>query len=132
MDTGAFLKLHISTRCPVDAAFGKMGVQNVGGALRLLRKRKKEVLYEASQSDTMYGELLSSLNVTNVAGEILQVKVIHPFALLSLVASKSLPFFRLIRRCFENTEDGFMRFVLYNDGVVPGNNLRPDRGRSFI
>ena len=87
MDTDTFLKLLISTRCPVNSAFGKMGVGNIGGALRLLRKRKKEVLYEASESDTMYGELLSNLNVSNVAGDIQQAKMIHPFALLSLAAS---------------------------------------------
>ena len=47
----------------------------------------------------------------------------------------SLGFFRVMQSAMQYANlylGGQLRFILYHDGVTPGNNLRPDCGRSFV
>ena len=49
--------------------------------------------------------------------------------------SLSLGFFRVMQSAMQYAHQHFggrLRFCLYHDGVTPGNNLRPDCGRSFV
>jgi hypothetical protein len=54
------------------------------------------------------------------------------FRFVSRRLCKKLPLFRLIQGMQQNAGGKPLRFVLYHDGVVPGNNLRPDDGRAFV
>ena len=47
----------------------------------------------------------------------------------------SLGFFRVMQSAMQYAHQytgGRLRYILYHDGVTPGNNLRPDCGRSFV
>ena len=98
-------------------------------------KRGRHELHLLDNVDTIYGTVIGDLPIVNDSGDIVLVKWINPFALLAHSCSISLGFFRLMQACMQQarmTSNGVLRFILYQDGVVPGNNLRPDVGRSFI
>ena len=59
------------------------------------------------------------------------VEFIHPFALMWYLCSISKGFATMMRETVSNTTPGRCKWVLYNDGVVPGNPLRHDSGRKF-
>jgi len=99
---------------------------------KTLQKRGYDELQQASVIDTVYGKLIGLLPIPGADGRTLQAEYIDPCALLCWAASASLPFFRLVQWCVTTSPQKRMRFCLYHDGVTPGNNHRPDVGRSFL
>ena len=96
------------------------------------RKRVRVKLYAAGKIETLYGVLFDDLDVRNEEGTWHKIQFINPFALLAIASAKSLAFLRLIQGMQQRAVGQQLRFVLYHDGVVPGNNLRPDDGRAFV
>ena len=96
------------------------------------RKGARAKLYATGKIESLYGELFHHLDVRSAEGRWHKIQYINPFALLAIACAKSLPFFRLIEGMQQKAGGKPLRFVLYHDGVVPGNNLRPDDGRVFV
>ena len=120
------MELALDTHVPLQTLLGK--VDNG----RILKKRGYDELQQAMLTDTVYGKLIGLLPIPGDDGTILQAEYIDPCALLCWAASTSLEFFRLIQWCVTTSPQKRMRFCLYHDGVTPGNNHRPDVGRSFL
>ena len=83
----------------------------------------------------MYGTLVGKIAVTCEDGKQVLVDWINPFALIAHACAASLGFFRTMQAAMQHAHQehgGQLRFVLYHDGVTPGNNLRPDCGRAFV
>ena len=75
----------------------------------------------------MYGTLVGKIAVTCEDGKQVLVDWINPFALITHACAASLGFFRTMQAAMQHAHQehgGQLRFVLYHDGVTPGNNLR--------
>ena len=126
------IQTFISAHSSLGPILGKL---STGSEKHRNAKRGREVLHKYDEVDTLYGTVISNLQVKNESGDTISVRWINPFALIAHACTISLGFFRLMQACMQyahTTNNGVMRFVLYQDGVTPGNNLRPDCGRSFI
>ena len=102
-----------------------------GGTHSRLMKRRREQLYADSATSTSFGTIIQDLNIVNEGGEAVTLSIIHPFALLEWLCQSSFDFFRLMHACMMRAQNGRMMFLLYQDGVTPGNNNRPDSARKF-
>jgi hypothetical protein len=71
---------------------------------------------------------MKSLDIVGSKGT-LTVYYACPFALLYQAALEAPAFARFMLHCLRGRSHG--RVVIYNDGVTPGNNLRPDKGRHY-
>ncbi len=129
-----FVPLVLDARQPVRPLVARM-LQELGhqtSSVTRLQNRAHEELHRDTQSHSLYGPLHDTLDVQTGDGAPTTIDYINPFALLAEAASRSLGFFRLLQHCVGEAPDGVLRFILYHDGVTPGNNLRPDLGRSFV
>ena len=94
-------------------------------------KRAYAELHANRDISTLYGNIVQKLEVVGPTGS-LHMEYISPMALLIHASATSLGFFRLMQACVSQAPGQVLRFVFYHDGVTPGNNLRPDNGRSFV
>ena len=122
----SLVELALDTHLPLQTLLSK--VENG----RIWKKRGYNEMQELANTDTLYGQLLGLLPIPGADGKVLHAEYIDPCALLSWAAATSLPFFRLVQWCVTTSPQKRLRFCLYHDGVTPGNNLRPDLGRSFL
>ena len=99
---------------------------------RRLEKRKASDLYESYNTETAYGTVTKELQIMNEDGVMQPVVIVDPCSLMVYLASLSLGFFNLMLYLTQTTVDGILGFVIYQDGVTPGNNLRPDVARHFF
>ena len=97
---------------------------------KVAQKRCYEDLQELPNAETLYGRLITLLPICGSEGQIIHAVFIDPCALMAWAAETSLLFFHLVKSCIDT--HGAIRFVLYHDGVVPGNVQRFDVGRSFV
>ena len=134
MDTETLLALLLNARCPtakfLDGVTTQCGMDST--VTQRLRKRQVSELYEAFNTETAYGAVTKELQVINEDGVMRPIVIVDPCSLMVYLASLSLDFFQLMLHLTQCTVDGFLGFVLYQDGVTPGNNLRPDSGRRFF
>ena len=121
-------------------------LQDLGGRTRdsiALQIRRAE--YAAASTHTPYGDIIKLLALpTHGHTKTTHLKYACPFATMSLACASSpdaWSFFRHhLRPCETDAQiaaeaqprDGNARVAIYMDGVVPGNNLRPDKGRTYV
>ena len=125
------LDAALATRQPTNNIVEQL-VAGTDASAETERRRVRIKLYAAGNIETLYGVLFDHLDVRSAEGTWHKIQYINPFALLGIACAKSLPFFRLIEGMQQKAGGKPLRFVLYHDGVVPGNNLRPDDGRAFV
>ena len=125
------IDVALATRQPIQNVVEQI-VAGTDACASTERKRVRVKLYAAGKIETLYGVLFDDLDVRNEEGTWHKIQFINPFALLAIASAKSLAFLRLIQGMQQRAVGQQLRFVLYHDGVVPGNNLRPDDGRAFV
>ena len=115
-DTEPLLNAILDSRQPATALLKKLG-ENAGAAYgthNRLMKRRREQLYGDASINTSFGTLIQDLDVVNEDEETVTLSIIHPFALLEWLC--------IVHYCMTRAQDGCMKFLLYEDGVTPGNN----------
>ena len=122
----------------VDAA---SGVSNVLSALdRLIPTRNRigvktqerlarSELYSTANTQTPYGLICRTSTVMGKSGE-LQVYHVNPFALLQHSCEVSIGFRCFLANVVASAPDALINLVFYLDKATPGNEKRPDHGRS--
>ena len=115
------------------------GVGSVVSALRELAPASKYSLswqkklaaaevYKVANAITAYGEVCCTSKVQGKSGE-LEIYHVNPFALLEHAASISL-FSEFLAKLVASDPDHMLDIVYYLDKATPGNDKRPDHGRS--
>ena len=134
MDTDMILAVLLNARQPgktfLDGVTTVCGMDSATG--RRLQKRQASELYEVFNTETAYGAVTKELQVMNEDGVMQPIVIVDPCSLMVYLASSSLDFFNLMLHLTQTTVSGMLGFVIYQDGVTPGNNLRPDHGRRFF
>ena len=130
-DRDVALDAALATRQPINTIVQQL-VAGTDASGETARCRLRVKLYATGKLETLYGVLFDHLDVRNAEGTWHKIQFINPFALLAVASAKSLAFLRLIQGMQQSAGGQQLRFVLYHDGVVPGNNLRPDDGRAFV
>ena len=87
------------------------------------RRRLGADLAAVAKTETPYGAVGTEIRIGNIV-----VPIISPFALLWILCKQTPHYFACLRHC---VAAGPARVVLYLDEAVPGNQLRPDKARSF-
>ena len=100
-------------------------VSIMGGSLS--RSTAVAELQKFSRMETPYGTVRSSIRLERVDGQSLESQVNNPFALLWAASVVQPKFGSFLMR----HTHGQATIVLYTDETTPGNNKRPDKGRSF-
>ena len=95
-------------------------------------KRAYAEVHSSGDIDTLYGKLVKPLMVVGPDGASMSIEYISPIPLIVHACATSLGFFRLMQMCVHQAPGNVLRFVFYHDAVTPGNNLRPDAGRTFV
>ena len=80
-----------------------------------------------SKLDTKYGKVCHELPIELEDGSSHNLYVNNPFALLFAAASLSKPFSRFLQKHLKQTN----AINFYTDETTPGNNMRPDSGRTY-
>ena len=75
--------------------------------------------------DTPHGPVIQHLDVDAD----MKIECCHPSALLHYLCTISDSFADMCKQTVINAGDAPLRYVAYNDGVVPGNPFRPEKGR---
>ena len=94
--------------------------------------RKAITIAVASHSSivTPFGKVVQTLNIDGCTDHI---EYIHPAALLWYLCTVSEPFAKMACDSMIDAQktggSGDLRFIMYQDGVVPGNPFRPDKAR---
>ena len=130
-DRDVALDVALATRQPINNIVQQL-VAGTDASAETERKRVRIKMYASGNIETLYGVLFDHLDVRNAESTWHKVQFINPFALLAVASAKSLAFLRLIQGMQQRAGGQQLRFILYHDGVVPGNNLRPDDGRAFV
>lgn len=90
-----------------------------------IKQVRKEVTGHA-KVQTPFGKVIQTFRI----GGVDQVfEAINPGALLWYLCKISVPFAELIQETVVTAGDAGLTYVLYQDGVVPGNPFRPDKAR---
>ena len=89
-------------------------------------------MYEAFNTEAAYGAVTKELQSMNEDGVMQPIVIVDPCSLMVSLASSSLDCFNLMLHLTQTTVDGMLGFVIYQDGVTPGNCLRPDVARHFF
>ena len=105
-----------------EAARGMPGPSSEA-AVNRRRVRLGADLAAAARTATPYGAVGIEIRIGDIA-----VPIINPFALLWLLCTQTTHYFACLRHC---VAAGPARVVLYVDEATPGNQLRPDRARSY-
>ena len=87
-------------------------------------------LYRDAKTETPYGKVCQDLLADGKVGQVC-IYTCNPFALLYHACSKSEMFFQFLKGIVNNTADGYLDIAVYLDKATPGNNRRPDDGRSM-
>jgi hypothetical protein len=116
----------IDARQPIQPILKQLGPGSKRGFSKVY-----EEMHSSRHIETLHGTLVKKLTVVGEAGNI-SIDYINPIPLLVHSCATSLGFFRLMQMCVSLAPGGVLRFLFYNDAVTPGNNLRPDCGRTFI
>ena len=95
-------------------------------------KRAYNELHSSGEIDTLHGKLVKQLKVVGSDGASMFIDYISPIPFIVHACATSLGFFRLMQLCVHQAPGNVLRFVFYHDAVTPGNNMRPDIGRTFI
>ena len=95
-------------------------------------KRAYSELHRSRDIDTLHGKLTKQLMVVGQNGASMRIDYVSPIPLIVHACAVSIGFFRLMQMCVQQAPGNVLRLVFYHDAVTPGNNLRPDQGRSFI
>ena len=83
-------------------------------------KRKACALYESYNTETAYGAATKELQIMNEDGVMQPSVIVDPCSLMVYLASSPLAFFNLMLHLTQTTVDGMIGFVIYQDGVTPG------------
>ena len=94
------------------------------------RKLAMDELYRDAKTETPYGKVCQDLLADGKVGQVC-IYTCNPFALLYHACSKSEMFFQFLKGIVNNTADGYLDIAVYLDKATPGNNRRPDDGRSM-
>ena len=89
------------------------------------RNRISRAVAHHSSIETPYGTVVQPFHV----GIEQPVECCHPAALLYYMCTISATFADLCKRTVMLAGDTPLRYIAYNDGVVPGNPFRPEKGR---
>ena len=93
------------------------------------RKLAKDVLYADATTDTPYGKVCVESIVNGSKGP-LTLWHLNPFAFLYHACTLSAMFASFLFACTAKAAGGILRFVIYLDKAVPGNDKRADGGRA--
>ena len=119
------LEAHVpAQRLLMAAAEAPAGRRHSLGTLRKLAHNK---LYEFAKKDTPYGLVLKTVAVDGDLGRLV-IEYACPLALLWLAAHRNPLFGAFLVTCLAGAVGSI---ALYNDGVMPGNAMRPDKGRHY-
>ena len=130
--------LQIQTAATINAI---TSVNGITAALRNLehapassvawrRKLAHDELYRIANSLTPYGVVCRYGQAPGRNGT-LDIYFCSPFALLSLATTRSQMFFNLLKYLTDSTPGAMLDIAFYLDKAVPGNQNRPDVGRSM-
>ena len=72
---------------------------------------------------TSFGPLHTKLHLDRTDGATFDLEVQHPLAMLSLCASKSIPFSSFFARVVDRCKGASLGLCLYNDEITPGRSL---------
>ena len=115
----------IDARQPIQPILKQMGPGSKRGFSKVY-----EEMHSSRNIETLHGTLVKKLTVVGEGCDI-SIDYINPIPLLVHSCATSLGFFRLMQMCVSRAPGGVLRFLFYHDAVTPGNNLRPDCGRTF-
>ena len=120
------MRMHnlVRSQVPQKAVFKVAGLKNT----RQLEKVAQELIVDASNTDTPYGRVAQEF-VIGSGDSTRTVHFAHPMALLHKACKDCPQLGRYIVDCLGH--QGVGRVALYMDGTTPGNQMRPDHGRSY-
>ena len=93
---------------------------------RVLAQRE---LYSTADTQTPYGLICHESTVQGRAGE-MSIYHVNPFALLQHTCDLSIRFREFFANVVASAPNGEINIVFYLDNATPGNEKRPDHGRS--
>ena len=120
-----------SSGCAALTMLEAMSEQVVSDAGRVqwARKLSHRLLHAIRHAGTPYGNVAVESSVAGPKGT-LTVDHVCPAALLYHLCSASASFFSFLRGVVHSVADGTLDIVMYLDKAKPGNERRPDDGRS--
>ena len=71
------------------------------------------------------------MQIYDANGGLHAIDYINPLALMQVAAAVDKHFFDMVAACLQRANWESLEFTNSHDGVVPGNNLRPDCDRAF-
>ena len=120
------LRMHnlVRSQVPQKAVFKVAGLEKT----RHHEKVAQELIVDASNTDTPYGRVAQEF-VIGSGDSTRTVHFAHPMALLHKACKDCPQLGRYIVDCLGH--QGVGRVALYMDGTTPGNQMRPDHGRTY-
>ena len=97
-------------------------------SLNTLLKDTSNAIHGLREQTTVYGPLVDEVEVVGEEGSF-PLLVVRPQALLRMLTERSDHYGKFLTDCLAS---GHGSVILYSDKTVPGNALRPDKGRAFF
>eukprot|EP00959_Pyramimonas_sp_CCMP1952_P461137 9481100-Pyramimonas_sp.AAC.1 len=94
-----------------------------------LQSLRSQDLHSLGRTPTPYGTLIQRDTVPGATGNI-EIEYISPQAWLYHAAETCPAFSAFLSECIDGSRDGALRIAIYVDKATPGNDKRPDAGRS--
>ena len=120
---GVMLTTNLTTKTALVTMLRRLhGAGLLDGPLTT-RKQVSRAVAEHGQADTPYGKVMQKMALPN--GEYLDI--IHPAAFLAHMCRISAEFAELVYSIMQDK----LGYIIYADGLVPGNVFRHDKGRKI-
>lgn len=104
-----------------------VSVKRVAAATGTTVSACNESMTALSRADTPFGPVRCAMDIPDVSGGAVTVHYNNPFALLWAVCERSKAFGTFLERWLRNGAN----LIIYSDETTPGNQKRPDHGRSY-
>ena len=124
----------------------KRQTKRLGTSLRHARRRFNRIVEQHCVANTAYGPVVKHFDIDLSDGGQMQVEYLCPFAWMHYLCVQCSAWAQFLSRmCGQGSPGQDMRdgqgspgqdlrgsVCIYSDDVMPGNVLRPDKGRSFL
>jgi len=96
---------------------------------RSYRRDAHKLLYDLPRTSTPFGTLCEESTLRGPKAD-LSIYHVNPPAFLFQAALENIEFCKFLTFCQSKSPNNILRLGLYLDEVMPGNQMRPDRGRA--